>query len=127
MASSVPQARGSGADIEPIVVVLRDVQVTGILRRVVVAVANEGRLPVIMQIRIGDGDPLTGVGDVDQSIVVVFAVGEVGVELAVVNPDVGRLLDSDTITVGRKNVLADDVANNDVCLLPDKQANTGQL
>lgn len=114
MASSISQARGPGADVEPVVIVLCNVQVTGILRCIVVAVANEGGFPVIVQIRIGDGHPFAGVGDVDQSVVVVLVVGQVRVELAVVNPDVGRLLDSDAIAVGGEDVLALDVANNDI-------------
>jgi hypothetical protein len=101
--------------------------VTGILRSIVVAVADEGRLPVIVQVCVGDGYPFAGMGDVDQSIVVVLVMGEVGVELAVVNPDVGRLLDPDTIPVGGEDVLADNVANNDVRLLPDKQANAREF
>lgn len=41
---------------------------------------------------LGDGDEVRGVGGINQAIVVVLVVDQVGVELAVVNPDVSALL-----------------------------------
>ncbi len=33
---------------------------------------NQGALPVVMEVAVAHGDPITGVGDVEQPVVVVF-------------------------------------------------------
>jgi len=43
-----------------------------------VRVTNEGGLPVVVDVRVGDGDPVTGMGDIDQAIIVVLVVVAVG-------------------------------------------------
>lgn len=53
-------------------------KLTLVLRSVAVGVANERRLPVVVDVRVGDSDPITGVGNIDQTIIVVLVVGDVG-------------------------------------------------
>jgi hypothetical protein len=51
-------------------------------------VADKGGLPVIMEEGVGDGDVVGGVGDVEETVVVVLVVVTVGREVEVVDPDV---------------------------------------
>lgn len=44
-----------------------------------------------------------------------------------VDPDVGRSLDANAISVCREDVLADDVANDHISLLPDIKSNTDEF
>jgi hypothetical protein len=57
VASTISQARGATANVVPVVVVLSNVKMSGIFCGIVVAMANEGRLPVVMEIDIGNGNP----------------------------------------------------------------------
>lgn len=82
MASAKSERRCSTADVEPVVVVLSHMEVSSIFGGVVIAVANERCLPVVVQVCVGNGDPFGCVGYIDEPIVVVFAVGQVGVKLA---------------------------------------------
>lgn len=76
---------------------------------VAVRVADEGALPVVVEVVVGDGDEVAGVCDIEEPrvcqfcvryetagelpVIVIFVVVLVGRELVVVNPDVRRLLD----------------------------------
>jgi hypothetical protein len=54
----------------------RETQLTrhlGVLRTVRVRVANEHRLPVVMELAVGDCDTGTTVGNVEETIVVVLS------------------------------------------------------
>ncbi len=42
-----------------------------------------------------------------------------------IDPNVGRLLDPETVPVGGKDVGGDDVADDNVILLPDIETNSG--
>lgn len=96
---------------------------------------------------LGDGDKVGGVGDVDEAVVKVLVGAFGGVELAVVDPDVGALLgkgvggvrrcpgegglglahvDGHGIAVGGDDGCRLDVADDDVLLLLDLQADTGE-
>jgi hypothetical protein len=91
-----------------VVVVLGDAEVAGILGAVGVGVADERGLPVVVDVAVGDGDEVSGVGEVNQSIVVVLVVVTVGREVDVVDPDVGgdlcELLDG-VLQEGRQDEL----------------------
>ena len=50
MAGAVSQAGGSASDVVPIIVVLRYMEVARVLRSVIVAVSDQGRFPVVVQI-----------------------------------------------------------------------------
>jgi hypothetical protein len=56
------------------VVVLGDVEVPGVLCRVAIAVADERRLPVIVQVCVGDGNPFGCVSNIHKTIIVVLIV-----------------------------------------------------
>lgn len=48
-------------------------------------------------------------------------------DLPVINPDVGRVLNPETIAIGSKHVLANDITHDNVALLPDEETNSDQL
>lgn len=89
VAGSEADAGGARVDVVPVVVVLGHAEVAGVLGAVGVGVADEGGLPVVVDVGVGDGDEVGGVGEVDQSVVVVLVVVKVGGEVDVVDPDVG--------------------------------------
>lgn len=55
----------AAADVEPVVVVLRDVQVASVFVGIVVAVPDQRRFPVVVEICVGHRYPFRGVCDVD--------------------------------------------------------------
>lgn len=110
---------GAGTNVGPTVVGVGDVESALVLGGVAVRVANKRGLVVVVEVGVGDGDPVRGVGDVEEAVEEVLVLGEVGRELTVVNPDVSGLLDANGITVLSNNVLDGKVANNDVLLLVD--------
>ena len=61
---------------------LCNVEMPSIFSSVVVAVSDERCLPVIVNICVGNGHPFRGVGDIDESVVVILAMSQIGVELA---------------------------------------------
>lgn len=83
MASSISETWCSAANVQPVVVVLSDVEMPGVFSSIIIAVPDEGGFVVIVEVGVGDCYPFRCVGDVDESVVVVFIVGEVGVQLAV--------------------------------------------
>lgn len=116
--------RGSArSNAGPVVVGVRDVESALVLGAVAVGVADERGLVVVVEVGVGDGDEVRGVGDIEETVVEVLVLGQVGGQLTVVDPDVGGLLDTDSITVGSNNVLDLEVANNDVLLLVDVKTN----
>lgn len=121
-------ARGSAVDASPVVVGVGDVQGTSIFGGIVVAMANEGSLAVIVEVRVANRYPLTSVRhlgavsdcsatrtfectDIAQTIVVVFTMGGVRGEVYVIDPDVGRLLDANRITIFSHNFGAGNVTD----------------
>jgi hypothetical protein len=44
-----------------------------------------------------------------------------------INPDVGGFLDANCVAVGRKDVLRDDISDDNVCLLPYEESNADEL
>ena len=66
----VAEAAGgaSGANVAPVVVVVGNVQLAKVDVAQVVAVTNERRLPVVVEIVPGDSDPIGGAVDVDLAI-----------------------------------------------------------
>ncbi|KAI6748088.1 hypothetical protein HG531_008630 [Fusarium graminearum] len=98
--------RGSTrANVGPVVVGVGDVESTSVLSSVAVGVADKRSLMVVVE-----------------TIKEVLVLGEVGGQLAVVDPDVGGLLDADGVAVGSDNVLDGQVADDDVLLLVDVEA-----
>lgn len=74
VAGTKAEGWGTGVDVAPVVVIVGDAQVTGILGTVAVRVADERSLPVVVDVRVGDCDEVCGVGEVQEAIVVIFVV-----------------------------------------------------
>jgi hypothetical protein len=55
---------------------------------------------VVVEVGVGDCHEVCGVREIDEAVVGVFADVFVAREIAVVDPDVGGLVDGDGITVG---------------------------
>lgn len=82
---------------------------------------------MVVDVAVGDGDPVRAVGDIDEAIVGVLAVVERRGEVAVVDPDVLGVLDTDGVAVGVLDLLDLHVADDDVLLVLDVEANAAKL
>lgn len=141
MTGTESQRRHTGSDIVPVIVVLSYCQVTGIFSGIAVRVADQRCFEVVVEIDVRDCDPVAGVGYIDEAVVIVFAVGEVGGYVAdgklyfggdwgflggngnvkdeegnehMVDPNICGSLNANSITISCKNLLTDDVSYNDV-------------
>jgi hypothetical protein len=65
MTSTISNTRSSASNIEPIIVMLSDMEMAGIFSCIVVAMANEICLPMVVEEGIGNCYPFRGVSDVD--------------------------------------------------------------
>lgn len=63
MASAEANGGSARVDVAPVVVVLGHSQVSSVFIAVGVAVANEGGLPVVVNIRVGNGDEIRSMGE----------------------------------------------------------------
>jgi hypothetical protein len=82
MTSSKPQTGRSAANVQPVVVMLGNMEMSCVLGAVAIAVPDERGFKVIVKVRVRNRYPLGCVSYVYESIVVIFAVVEVGGELA---------------------------------------------
>jgi len=115
--------RGTRSNVGPVVVGVGDVESTSVLISVAVRVTDQRSLVVVVEVSVGDGNPVRSVGNIKKTIIEVLVLGEIRGQLAVVDPDVGGLLDTDGITVGSNDVLDGEVTNDDVLLLVDVKTN----
>lgn len=81
---------------------------------------------VVMEVGIRDGDPVSSMRQIDQAIVEVLVITSNSREITVVNPDIGRLLNGNRVTVVSFNLGDLHVADNDVLLSVDGQTNAGK-
>jgi hypothetical protein len=81
---------------------------------------------VVVEVGVGDGHPLAGVGDIAKTVIIVLVVSQIGGQVAVINPDILGVLDSDRITVVGQNLADLEVAHNDVGLILDVESDTSQ-
>lgn len=118
-------------------------KVSGVFGCVVIAVANEGSLEMVMKISVRDSNPFRRMGYVDQPIIVVFVMVKIGEEFAVLDqnyaycmtigykpmiyPNVCCILDTETVPISGKDILADNVAYNNVSLFPNEQTDANKL
>lgn len=65
--------------------------------------------------------------DIDQSVVVVLVMGDIRRDINVVDPDVGRLVQGDSITVGSEHLGNDNVADDDVLDSLDGETDSDDL
>lgn len=126
VAGTETEAGAARVDVLEQVESVRDAEVTGVLGRVGVRVANQGRLPVVVQERVRNGGIIDGVGQIQQAIIVVLVVVEVRAKVYVVNPDVGAQVDADCVARARKHLLDGKVADDDVLGRLDDDAHAVQ-
>lgn len=79
---------------------------------------------MVVEVGVGDGDPLRSVSNIKETIVVVLAVVKVRRQIKVVNPDVAGGLNTNSITVVGEDLAALEVAEDDILNLVDVEADT---
>ena len=116
MSSSESDRWATGADVDPVVVGIGDVEVASVLIPVAVGVAYERGFVMIMEFVVRKRDEVGSVSDVQETIVVILIVVHVAGKITVVNPDVGGLwlLNADGIAVIGLDVLNGDIADDDI-------------
>lgn len=97
MSSAKSETRAARINVLEVISNESDGKMAGILAAVIVGMSNQNRLVVIVNIAVGDSDPVRAVGHVNESIVVVLAVSLVGRNVNVVNPNVLGVIDTDGI------------------------------
>ena len=133
----------TGVDIGEVVVVVGDLELALVLAAVAVRVTDEGTLPlctrvsthsgrvvrmirkqrtyVVMELGPGDGDRVTGMGDIKETIVVILATNNaLAGQVTVVNPDPGSTVQGNEIAFadGDRHL---QVAQDDVASIPDAE------
>lgn len=81
-----------------------DLQVSSIFCLVVVAVADKRAFPVVVKIRIRDGDVIGSSCDIDQSVIVIFVMVAVVTHVDVVDPNILGVLDRNRVFVSCKHL-----------------------
>lgn len=123
--NSAEADRGSArVDVVPVVVGIGHLEIAGILILVAVRVANQRCLIVVVEESVRYSDVVGGVGDIEEAIVVVLAVGHVGREVTVIDPDVGGGLNANSITIGSLDFGDSQVTENNIGLILNIQTNT---
>lgn len=79
---------------------------------------------MIVEVGVRDSDPISTMGNVKKTIKVILSKAQIAREIAVVNPYVGGLIDTNSIAVGSINLGDLEVAENNVLLLTNIEANT---
>lgn len=117
----------AAVDVLEVVVGVSDAELALVLGAVAVAVADKGCLEVVVEVGVADGQVVSAVAEVGQAVVVVLARGQVGGQVKVVKPHIGRLLDANGVAAGVAGLdLADgQVADDHVLGLADKETEAG--
>jgi hypothetical protein len=84
-------------EVVPLVVRIGDLDCE-ILGLVVIGVSDKGRLPVVVQVRVGNGHSVAAVSDIEETIIVVLVVVAVRGEVERVDPDAVGSLDTNGVT-----------------------------
>lgn len=93
-----PDAGLPTVDVGPVVVVVGNVEEPGVLTLVAVRVPDETPLPVVAELVPADRDHVRRVGDIQEAVEVVLVAREaLGREGAVVDPDLGGLVEADDV------------------------------
>lgn len=116
MPRAKPEAWSTAINIQPVLIRIRDMQMPTILGAVIVGMSDEGCFEVVVQLAVADGDSFAGMRDVEEAVVEVFVMRHVGGDVAVVNPDVGGLLDTNGVAGGGKDSTDREIADDDVAL-----------
>jgi hypothetical protein len=125
VASAEAEAGHARVEVVPLVQRKGDGQ-SLVLRSIAVRVADERRLPVVVQYRVGDAHESASVRDINETVVKVFVVITVGGNIDVVNPDLGSRLDRDGISGAGENLGHLEVSDDHVVLLNHAQADSDE-
>jgi hypothetical protein len=103
MAMPKAERRSARVQVVPLVQHISDLDCR-VLALVAVRVSDKRGLPVVMEVRVADGHCVAAVRDVEETVVVVLVMVEVGRKINVVDPDAVRGLDAESVTsVGEYN------------------------
>lgn len=78
---------------------------------------------MIVQVGVGNGDPFSSVGDIEKTVQIILASAEVAREIAVVNPDVGGLVNANGIAVVSVDLADFQVTHDNIANLADVESN----
>ncbi len=78
---------------------------------------------MIVQVGVGNGDPFSSVGDIEKTVQVILASAQVAREIAVVNPDVGGLVNANGIAVVSVDLADLQVTHDNIANLADVESN----
>lgn len=81
---------------------------------------------MVMEVSVRDGHPISSMREVNKTIIEVLVASSSSRKITVIDPDIGRLLNSDGITVVGLDLRNLHVANDDVLLAIDGEANAGK-
>lgn len=73
---------------------------------------------MVVEVAVGNSNPVRSLGDVKEAVVVVLASVEVAGQIAVVDPDVGGALQADSITVRSWDLRDLQIAHNNILRFP---------
>lgn len=79
---------------------------------------------MIVEVGVGDSNPISTMGNVKKTIKVILSKTQITGEVAVINPNVSRLIDTNSIAVGSINLGDLEVSKNNVLLATHIEANT---
>lgn len=91
-------------------------ELSSIFGGIVVRVTDERSLEVIMELAVADSDEVNGVSEIEEPIVEILAAVHVAGQIDVVDPYIGRFLDSDGISAGSSNLGDLQIANDNILL-----------
>lgn len=88
------------------------------------SVGKGGRY-VVVEVGVGNSNPLSTVADINKTVQVILSTAEITREIAVVNPHVGGLVNSNSIAVVGVDHADLQVTHDNIANLADVEANTG--
>jgi hypothetical protein len=78
---------------------------------------------VIMKIGVADSNPITGMGDIKETIIIILIGGQISRQINMINPDICGFVQADSVPSFIQNALDPQVSKNHVIGSPDLQAN----
>lgn len=81
---------------------------------------------MVMEVSVGNSDPISAVGNIEKTIKIILSKAQVTGKVAMINPDVGRFVDTDSIAVGSINLGDLEVSKNNILLATNVEADTGK-
>lgn len=79
-----------------------------------------------MEVSVGNSDPISTVGNIKKTIKIILSKTQVTRKITVINPDISRLIDTNSIAVGSINLGDLEVSKNNILLATNVEANTGK-